>query len=173
MAITAKAADVKTKFPRAFRQNRRFGPLLLGLASVGALAYNFCASFSLAAFSVGLFGFLAATAWDHFAFRARRVGTRLLLQSIITCPQCGHRTKEKMPPDACLYFYDCPVCGTKLKPKIGDCCVFCSYGSVPCPPVQTKQSPRSNGCPKFLYVPEVLYFVILVWLFFSGPGCSA
>jgi hypothetical protein len=23
-----------------------------------------------------------------------------------------------------------------LSPKAGDCCVFCSYGSVPCPPVQ-------------------------------------
>jgi hypothetical protein len=23
---------------------------------------------------------------------------------------------------------------------------------------------------EFLYLPEVLYFVILLWLFFSGPG---
>ncbi|WP_430623644.1 GDCCVxC domain-containing (seleno)protein [Marivirga lumbricoides] len=23
-----------------------------------------------------------------------------------------------------------------LKPKEGDCCVYCSYGSAPCPPVQ-------------------------------------
>jgi hypothetical protein len=41
-----------------------------------------------------------------------------------------------MPTDACLYFYDCPGCGVLLQPKRGDCCVFCSYGSVPCPPVQ-------------------------------------
>jgi hypothetical protein len=26
-----------------------------------------------------------------------------------------------------------------LKPKQGDCCVFCSYGSVPCPPIQQSQ----------------------------------
>ena len=25
---------------------------------------------------------------------------------------------------------------TFLKPKPGDCCVFCSYGTVPCPPIQ-------------------------------------
>ena len=31
---------------------------------------------------------------------------------------------------------DCKPCGALLKPKPGDCCVFCSYGTVPCPPVQ-------------------------------------
>ena len=43
---------------------------------------------------------------------------------------------EQMPTDACQFFYDCRGCGERLKPKPGDCCVFCSYGSVPCPPVQ-------------------------------------
>ena len=41
-----------------------------------------------------------------------------------------------MPSDACQYFYECTGCHTLLRPKPGDCCVFCSYGSVPCPPVQ-------------------------------------
>jgi hypothetical protein len=41
-----------------------------------------------------------------------------------------------MPTDACQYFYDCAHCGVRLKPKAGDCCVFCSYGDVLCPPVQ-------------------------------------
>lgn len=41
-----------------------------------------------------------------------------------------------MPTDACQYFYDCEGCGAVLKPLAGDCCVYCSYGSVPCPPVQ-------------------------------------
>lgn len=44
-----------------------------------------------------------------------------------------------MPMDACQFFYDCAGCGTVLRPKAGDCCVFCSYGSVPCPPIQTNQ----------------------------------
>src|SRR5262249_32796632 len=44
-----------------------------------------------------------------------------------------------MPQDACLFFYNCKGCGQRLKPKAGDCCVFCSYGSVPCPPVQAGQ----------------------------------
>ena len=58
------------------------------------------------------------------------------LESTITCPQCGHAKTEVMPTDACLFFYDCEGCKTLLKPLAGDCCVFCSYGDVPCPPVQ-------------------------------------
>jgi len=58
--------------------------------------------------------------------------------STLTCPECGHRKTETMPRDACQYFYGCDGCGTLLKPLPGDCCVFCSYGSVPCPPVQER-----------------------------------
>ena len=58
------------------------------------------------------------------------------LQSIITCPVCGLAREETMPTDACVFFYSCPGCGTRLRPKEGDCCVFCSYGTVPCPPIQ-------------------------------------
>ena len=43
---------------------------------------------------------------------------------------------EAMPTDAFQYFYDCGGCGAVLKPKPGDCCVYCSYGDVPCPPIQ-------------------------------------
>lgn len=49
-----------------------------------------------------------------------------------------------MPTDACQYFYECEACKSILRPKAGDCCVFCSYGSTPCPPVQQKQ--RCPGC---------------------------
>jgi len=56
--------------------------------------------------------------------------------SVLTCPECGHRSRERMPLNACQYYYDCTGCGALLKPKPGDCCVFCSYGDVPCPPVQ-------------------------------------
>jgi hypothetical protein len=59
-----------------------------------------------------------------------------VLQSTIQCPACGHRQQETMPTDACQYFYDCTGCGALLKPKPGDCCVYCSYGDVKCPPIQ-------------------------------------
>ena len=60
----------------------------------------------------------------------------MILQSVITCPHCGTAKSETMPTEACWYFYECSSCGTRLRPKPGDCCVFCSYGSVPCPPIQ-------------------------------------
>ena len=41
-----------------------------------------------------------------------------------------------MPTEACLIIYRCIACDATLKPKPGDCCVFYSYGSVPCPSVQ-------------------------------------
>jgi len=56
------------------------------------------------------------------------------LESVIACPKCGHRKREKMPTNACQFFYQCTGCGVLLQPKTGDCCVFCSYGSVKCPP---------------------------------------
>ena len=58
--------------------------------------------------------------------------------STLHCPECGHRSREAMPADACLYFYACPGCGQLLKPRPGDCCVFCSYGDKPCPPRATE-----------------------------------
>ncbi|MEO8150448.1 MAG: GDCCVxC domain-containing (seleno)protein [Bacteroidia bacterium] len=60
-----------------------------------------------------------------------------ILESIITCPFCNHNNKETMPVDACQFFYECENCKTMLKPKVGDCCVYCSYGSVKCPSIQT------------------------------------
>lgn len=58
----------------------------------------------------------------------------------ITCPECGHAETESMPTDACIYFYDCKGCGALLRPKKGDCCVFCSYGTRKCPPIQAASS---------------------------------
>ncbi|WP_275428552.1 GDCCVxC domain-containing (seleno)protein, partial [Enterobacter hormaechei] len=41
-----------------------------------------------------------------------------------------------MSADACRFFYGCEGCGVLMKPRPGDCCVFCSHGDHPCPPVQ-------------------------------------
>lgn len=60
--------------------------------------------------------------------------------STLTCPLCGHKETEEMPTDACQWFYDCRGCGAVLQPRTGDCCVFCSYGSAACPPVQLAES---------------------------------
>jgi hypothetical protein len=61
------------------------------------------------------------------------------LKSTITCPHCGHQATESMPTDACVGFYPCKRCGPMLRPKQGHCCVFCTYGSMPCPANSNKQ----------------------------------
>ena len=66
------------------------------------------------------------------------------LQSTITCPACGAAKTETMPIDACLFFYECSGCGRVLRPRPGDCCVFCSFGSLPCPPMQ--EQGRAGHC---------------------------
>ncbi|KAI5913875.1 hypothetical protein GH664_15635 [Thauera sp. 2A1] len=44
-----------------------------------------------------------------------------------------------MPTDACQFFYECCNCKALLRPNPGDCCVFCSFGSVKCPPIQAQR----------------------------------
>jgi hypothetical protein len=68
------------------------------------------------------------------------------MQSTITCPECGRSKLEIMPVDACQFFYECRGCGTVLRPKVGDCCVFCSFGSVPCPPIQVERQGGDGRC---------------------------
>ena len=65
-----------------------------------------------------------------------------ILDSTIACPECGTQRLETMPTDACQFYYECTGCGALLRPKPGHCCVFCSYGTVPCPPVQASR----RGC---------------------------
>ena len=69
----------------------------------------------------------------------------IIADSELTCPECGYRKILKMPTDACQWFYECSNCHALLKPKKGDCCVFCSYGSVPCPPIQLEKSGVTEG----------------------------
>lgn len=59
-----------------------------------------------------------------------------MLDSTITCPVCQTQSEETMPTNSCLFLFECPSCHTRLKPLKGDCCVFCSYGTYPCPPIQ-------------------------------------
>ena len=56
--------------------------------------------------------------------------------STVTCPACGTKTRAEMPMEACQFLWTCPACDSVVHPRAGDCCVFCSYGDVRCPPVQ-------------------------------------
>lgn len=63
-----------------------------------------------------------------------------ILESVLTCPECGFAKAEAMPTDACQFYYECTNCHAVLRPNAGDCCVFCSFGSVKCPPIQVQRS---------------------------------
>jgi hypothetical protein len=71
----------------------------------------------------------------------------VIMESTITCPGCGTSKREAMPTDACQFFYECTGCGAILKPLAGDCCVFCSYGSVACPPMQAQHADGPSASP--------------------------
>ena len=64
---------------------------------------------------------------------------QIILESTLTCPHCGHQKTETMPMDACQWYYECENCRVLIRPLPGDCCVFCSYGTAPYPPIQQKQ----------------------------------
>ena len=63
----------------------------------------------------------------------------VIRDSKLICPRCGYSEVLEMPTDACLWFHECSGCHVLLKPTKGDCCVFCSYGSIPCPPIQLQK----------------------------------
>jgi hypothetical protein len=67
--------------------------------------------------------------------------SNITLESTLSCPECGHSKLEEMPTDACQWFHKCEKCKIILKPLAGDCCVYCSYCTVKCPPIQ-----EGNSC---------------------------
>ncbi len=73
--------------------------------------------------------------------------TEVVTSTILTCPVCKKAQDAEMPENACQHFYECTHCHTILKPKQGDCCVFCSYAEHNCPVRQKElldeQSPKN------------------------------
>ncbi len=78
----------------------------------------------------------ALCAYGGYQYYKSKQMKEVVLESTITCPECNHKKTETMPTTACQYFYECENCNIVLKPTKGDCCVFCSYGTVACPPIQ-------------------------------------
>ncbi len=132
----------------AYRQHKNIFPLLIGLSAGGLIFYAYNFNFDNKLIYAGMFGLLLATGLNYYTNRKHKAacgtcavidGKAVELQSTITCPNCGHKKTETMPTDACQFFYECEKCKTVFKPKPGDCCVYCSYGTVKCPSKQTGQ----------------------------------
>lgn len=128
----------------AYRMHRKIGPLLVLVPSAATLfyVYNFNEASVLVYYGLG--GLVVSAVWNTVEGRrcaACKPVQHVQMQSTITCPKCGHKATETMPTDSCQFFYECKNCKAMLKPAQGDCCVFCSYGSVKCPPIQAQ-----TGC---------------------------
>lgn len=119
----------------SFARHRRLLPLIIGVVSPLMIFFTLYVQFNQLVLYSGLFGLAAASV---LSFIANRQCARCATKSTITCPHCAFAKEELMPTDACQFFYECTSCQTILKPKPGDCCVFCSYGSVKCPPRQAE-----------------------------------
>lgn len=110
--------------------------LATSLVSAALISMAYQVFFHAVLVYVGL-GLLMIAALGPWAYRfGMRVIKKPILRSTLACPACGNRHTETMPMDACLFFWNCPRCGARVRPREGDCCVFCSYGTIPCPPVQ-------------------------------------
>ncbi len=76
----------------------------------------------------------------HDLYPMEATSPKIDLRSALTCPKFGHVEIETMPTDACQWFDDCIGCGVLLRSKPGDCYVFCSCGTVTCPPIEEGRS---------------------------------
>ncbi|MEQ1681554.1 MAG: GDCCVxC domain-containing (seleno)protein [Nitrospira sp.] len=81
----------------------------------------------------------------HIMGKDHRKGMDVIRQSVVTCPRCGANAQREMPTDACIVIFECDSCRVVLRPKSGDCCIFCSFANVQCPPVQLQQG--GNDAP--------------------------
>jgi len=97
--------------------------------------------------ALGCVAFLSA-AVRSFAIprKSNPVWAGEVMDCVITCPVCQTKTRETMPGEIPKMVYQCPVCLTWLGPKKGDHCIYDSYGSVNCPPLQIRAR-RARGLP--------------------------
>ena len=129
----------------SYCKHRSVYPLLIAVPSVLLIYYEYYFNSNPYFIYIGMFGVLIATGVNYYRNKlygtcntcAIYNGKSVELKSTLTCPNCEHKKDEIMPTDACQFFYECENCKVILKPKQGDCCVYCSYGTVKCPPIQS------------------------------------
>lgn len=131
-----------------FRRHKQLLPLFVMLGAVTAILAYYHVFRQAGLIYSGLAGLLVASILNHHAAKQCKTcepnpTKTVILESVLTCPHCGKAKTELMPTDSSLFFYECSGCHTLLRPNTGHCCVFCSFGSVPCPPVQG----QGNCCP--------------------------
>lgn len=126
-----------------FQRHQNWMPFFLSTGSAIAIIYAYNFQLSQGLIFSGLLGLVIAAFWNTYEIKkyGKCTPNNIKLEATITCPSCSYKQIKKMPTDSCLFFYECPNCKIMLKPKQGDCCVFCSFGSVKCPPIQNGSCP--------------------------------
>ena len=79
-------------------------------------------------------------AFQHPAELKRNEEMAVITAAKLTCPACGFIQDAEMPTDSCQFFFECASCRTVLRPRQGDCCVFCSYADRRCPSKQVEDA---------------------------------
>lgn len=136
----------------SYRKHKYLYPMLIAIPS-GLLIFftYYLSNFENPTYLIyaGMFGLFISTILNYYLNKLHRNydtcgiydEKTVALKSIITCPKCKYKKSEIMPTNACEFFYECENCKTRLRPLEGDCCVYCSFGSVKCPPIQV-----GTGC---------------------------
>jgi hypothetical protein len=65
--------------------------------------------------------------------------------STITCPACSETVTHTMSTESVKKVYHCQKCLTWVAAKHGDHCIYDSYGSTKCPPLQLKAKMKARG----------------------------
>lgn len=125
----------------SYREHQQKLPLAFGVLSLLLVLIAFHFVFEPILVYAGLTGISVMAILNTVEHRRHALCCKPSEQSVqvrstITCPHCGFAKEETMPSDACQFFYECTNCHIVLRPKEGDCCVYCSYGTIPCPPIQ-------------------------------------
>ena len=101
----------------------------------------------ISSLALGCLAFLGFAA-RSFAIprKSNPVWAGVVKHCVLTCPVCKNRTQEFMVSESLKLVFQCPACLTWLSPKKNDHCIYDSYGSVNCPPIQIKKR-RAAGLP--------------------------
>lgn len=62
-------------------------------------------------------------------------------ESTLVCPRCNHGERMMMAENSSLVVHVCQSCGLEMHRLPGNCCLFCTWGTVPCPTAQRAYNP--------------------------------
>ncbi|MGB0846810.1 MAG: GDCCVxC domain-containing (seleno)protein [Thiolinea sp.] len=68
----------------------------------------------------------------------------IILECTLTCPSCQTKESLTMVQGRSESFFTCTHCSTTHLTKLGECCIYCSYGTVSCPTIQSIVTRRAH-----------------------------